>query len=52
VDLTRFQIQILDPYGEVLDMCSSQWSFSLEVLELKNRELYDTVRDSLMLRYV
>ena len=52
VDLTRLQIQVLDPYGEVLDMCSSQWSMSLEVLELKNRELYNAVRDSLMLRYV
>ena len=52
VDLTRLQIQVLDPYGEVLDMCSSQWSMSLEVLELKNRDLYDAVRDSLMLRYV
>jgi hypothetical protein len=36
----------------VLDMCSAQWSMSLEVLELKNRDLYDAVRDSLLLRYV
>jgi hypothetical protein len=52
VDLSRLQIQVLDPYGEVIDLCSSQWSMSLEVLEIKNQTLYDTVRDSLMLRYV
>jgi hypothetical protein len=50
-DLTRFHIQVLDPYGNVLDMCSSQFSFSLEVLEVKNLTLYNTIRDSISLRY-
>jgi hypothetical protein len=52
VDLIRFKIEIVDPYGRPVDMCSSNISFSLEVLEVKNRTLYDTVRDSIMMRYI
>jgi len=51
-DLTRFHIQILDAYGNVLDLCSSQISFSLEVLEIKNLSLYNSIRDSITLTYV
>jgi hypothetical protein len=51
-DLTRFKIQILDAYGNLLDLCGANVSFSLEVLEVKNLTLYNTVRDSLSLRYV
>jgi hypothetical protein len=51
-DLARFHVRVLDPYGEPVDMCSAQISFSLEVLEIQNHTLYDTVRDSIMLRYV
>jgi hypothetical protein len=52
VDLIRFKIELVDPYGRSVDMCSSNISFSLEVLEVKNRTLYDTVRDSIMMRYI
>jgi hypothetical protein len=51
-DLTRFHIQLLDAYGNLLDMCSSQFSFSMEVLVVKNSSLYDTIRDSITLQYV
>jgi hypothetical protein len=51
-DLSRFHIQVLDPYGEVIDMCSAQFSFSMEVLEIQNQSLFDTVRESMMLQYV
>jgi hypothetical protein len=51
-DLTRFHIQLLDAYGDIMDLCSSQISFSLEVLEVKNLTLYNTIRDSISLRYV
>jgi hypothetical protein len=51
VDLTRLHIQVLDPYGTVMDLCSAQWSFSIEVLEIKNLTLYNTVRDSIGLQY-
>ena len=52
VDLTRFKIELVDPYGRQVDMCAANISFSLEVLEVKNRTLYDTVRDSIMMRYI
>jgi hypothetical protein len=45
-DLSRFQIQLLDPYGELIDMCSSQFSFSMEVIEVRNLSLYNTIRDA------
>jgi len=45
-DLKRFRIKVLDAYGEVIDMDSSQFSFSMEVLEVKNINLYNTIRDA------
>ena len=50
-DLTRLHIQVLDAYGDLLDLCGAQFSFSLEVLEVKNLSLYNTIRDSLRLQY-
>lgn len=47
VDLSRLRIQVLDPYGELLDLCTAQWSFSLEVLEVRNPLLFNALRDSL-----
>jgi hypothetical protein len=51
-DLERFHIELVDAYGQEVDFCSAQFSFSLEVLEIQNPTLYDTVRNTLMLRYV
>lgn len=51
-DLLRFHVQLLDSFGEPVDMCSAQFSFSLEVLEVLNPSLFDAVRDSMTLRYV
>jgi hypothetical protein len=51
VDLTRFFIQIRDPYGTLVELGAAQFSFSMEVLEVKNSSLYDTIRDSLTLQY-
>jgi hypothetical protein len=51
-DLIRFRIQILDPHGDPIDMCGSHISFSMELLEIRNQTLYESVRDSILLRYV
>jgi hypothetical protein len=51
IDLTRLHVQAVDPYGVVMDLCSAQWSFSVEVLEIKNLSMYNTVRDSIGLQY-
>jgi hypothetical protein len=48
VDLSRLRIEVLDVYGNVIDMCSMQFSFSLEVLEVRNPALYNTIRDQLV----
>ena len=50
-DLTRFHIELLDPYGEQVHMGSSQFSFSLEVLEVRNTSLYNTIRDTFATRW-
>lgn len=50
-DLTRFHIELLDPYGEHVHMGSSQFSFSLEVLEVRNTSLYNTIRDAFATRW-
>jgi len=51
-DLTRFHVQILDAYGRVLDLSSCQLSFSMEILEILNTSLYNTIRESITLQYV
>jgi hypothetical protein len=50
-DLTRFKIQLVDPYGQLLEMDSAQFSFSLEVLEVRNLSLYNLIRDSFATRW-
>jgi len=45
-DLSRLRVQLLDPYGEILQMGSTHISFSIEVLEIMNLSLYNTVRDA------
>lgn len=45
-DLSRFHIQLLDPYGVPVGMNSSEYSFSLEVIEVQNLGLYNTIRDA------
>jgi len=51
IDLSRLRIKLMDAYGDILDLCSSQYSFSIEVMEVKNLSLYNTIRDSLSLEY-
>lgn len=50
-DLSRLHVEVLDAYGAPLDLCSSQVSFSIEVLEVRNLSLYNVIRDSLAVLY-
>jgi len=52
VDLSRFKVQVVDPYGVPIQMMLSQLSFSLEVLEVRNLSLYNTLRDSFAAEWV
>jgi hypothetical protein len=45
-DLSRLHVRLLDMYGELTDMGSAQVSFSIEVLEIMNLSLYNTIRDA------
>lgn len=50
-DLSRLHVEVLDAYGAPLDLCASQVSFSIEVLEVRNLSLYNVIRDSLAVLY-
>jgi hypothetical protein len=50
-DVRRLRVELLDRWGVAYDLCKMNWSFSLEVLEIKNIKLYNSVRDSLSLPY-
>jgi hypothetical protein len=51
-DIPRLHVQVLDAYGSPVDLCTAEFSFALEVLEIQSTTLFDTMRDSIMLRYV
>ena len=45
VDLSVLNIQLLDAFGEVIDLCGMNFSFSLEITEVLNTRLYDFYRN-------
>lgn len=49
-DLSRFQVQVVDRYGEVVSLCGV--SFALEVLEVRNSSMYTMVRNGLAVSYM
>jgi hypothetical protein len=51
-DIPRLHVQVLDAYGSPVNLCTAEFSFALEVLEIQSTTLFDTMRDSIMLRYV
>jgi hypothetical protein len=51
-DLRRLHIQIVDAYGEVVDMPCTNFSFSLEILEIMNVNLFNAFRESLSMPYL
>jgi hypothetical protein len=48
-DLKILHIKLLDPYGEVIDLCGMNFSFSLEITEVLNTSLYDFYRNYIWL---
>jgi hypothetical protein len=49
VDLSRLQIKLMDPYGDIIDLCGMNFSFSLEITEVLNTRLYDFYRNYIWL---
>lgn len=52
VDVARFQVQIVDRYGEIVGLCGRPVSFALEVLEVRNSSMYNMVRNGLAVTYL
>jgi hypothetical protein len=48
-DLKILQVRLLDPYGEVVNLCGMNFSFSLEITEVLNTKLYDFYRNYIWL---
>jgi len=48
-DLATLRVQLLDPYGEVIDLCGMNFSFTLEITEVLNTRLYDFYRNYIWL---
>jgi hypothetical protein len=42
-----FEIRIVDPYGQEVDLLDTNYSFALEITEVMNSELYDFYRNYL-----
>lgn len=49
IDLKVLNVQLLDPFGEVIDLCGMNFSFSLEITEVLNTRLYDFYRNYIWL---
>lgn len=43
-NITSFPVEVMDPYGEVVDMQGANFSFTLEITEALNPALYEHVR--------
>jgi hypothetical protein len=45
VNLSLLNVQLLDAFGEIIDLCGMNFSFSLEITEVLNTRLYDFYRN-------
>jgi hypothetical protein len=45
-NISRLHIQVLNPYGQPIDMCAANFSFSLEITEVQNSSLYNSMMGS------
>jgi hypothetical protein len=48
-DLKILNVQLLDSFGEIIDLCGMNFSFSLEITEVLNTSLYDFYRNYIWL---
>jgi hypothetical protein len=48
-DLKILNVKLLNPYGEIVDLCGMNFSFSLEITEVQNTRLYDFYRNYIWL---
>lgn len=48
-DLAVLQVQLLDPYGDIINLCGMNFAFSLEITEVLNTKMYDFYRNYIWL---
>jgi hypothetical protein len=48
-DLSILNVKLVDPYGDPIDLCSMNFSFTLEITEVLNTRLYDFYRNYIWL---
>jgi hypothetical protein len=48
-DVKILQVKLTDPYGDIIDLCGMNFSFSLEITEVLNTKLYDFYRNYIWL---
>jgi len=48
-DLSILKVQLVDPYGNIVDLCGLNFAFSLEITEVFNTRLYDFYRNYIWL---
>lgn len=49
-DISKFEIQLVDKYGEIVNNLDTDWSIAFEVTEVMNGRLYDFYRNYLFKR--
>ena len=45
INLSKLQVMLLDPWGSVIDIGNLNFSFTLEVTEIVNKQLHETYRN-------
>lgn len=48
-DVKILNVKLMDPYGDIIDLCGMNFSFSLEITEVLNTKLYDFYRNYIWL---
>jgi len=43
VNIPFFQISLRDPWGELVNMMDADWSYTIEVTEIKNSKMYNNI---------
>lgn len=43
VNIPFFQISLLDPWGQLVNMMDADWSYTIEVTEIKNSKMYNNL---------
>jgi len=43
INIPFFQVSLVDPWGELVNMMDTEWSYTIEVTEIKSSNVYNTI---------